>query len=83
MPVPPGHSEWVYCKYRLSCPFKEIRKSPRHRGVYHVLCRNEEGCSQKSIWEVAILLPVREHSAITAWKMRALRAMMLRGFRHG
>jgi len=66
MPVPPGHPEWVYCRYREPCPFKEIHRSPRHRGIYYILCRNPEGCSQKSVREITILLPVREHSAITA-----------------
>jgi len=50
----------IYCKFKDPCMFKEIIRSKhqRRKGIYYVICRNPEGCNQKTFYPIKIYIPV-------------------------
>jgi len=50
----------VFCKFKEPCQFKEIIKAKhsRQKGIYYVVCKNPEGCNQKTLYPVRLHVPV-------------------------
>jgi len=53
-------TEVIYCRFKGTCSFKVIRKSPRTKGLYYVLCDFIAGCNQKTYIPKRIKIPIKE-----------------------